>query len=92
MSFIFIEENTRKKQKNIDNGNSPVNPLDKKARNNDNPDNIRYDNFSVLMFLIAKNTDADTNIFIVFSKKLFEQAHPFKGINIQKNNGTQLYE
>ena len=90
MFLKFILENIRKNQKKIDKGKSPVNPFDKNAKDKENADNTKKINFSVLIFLMAKNIDADTNIFIVFSKKLFAQAQPFKGIIIQKNNGTQL--
>ena len=41
---------------------------------------------------MANKTADDTNIFIVFSKKLFEHAQLFKGIIAQKNNTIQLYE
>ena len=90
MFFKFIVGNIRKNQKKIDKGKSPVNPFDKKAKDKENADNTKKINFSVLIFRMAKKIEEDTNIFIVFSKKLFAQAQPFKGIIIQKNNGTQL--
>ena len=90
ISFPFLEKNIRKNQKKIDKGNMPVNPFDKNARNIIQPDKIRYLSLLVLIFFIAKRTEAETNIFIVFSKKLFEQAQLFKGIMIQKNKAIQL--
>ena len=90
ISGIFISLNIIKYQKNIDNGNSPVNPFDKKAKLRNIPAKKMFFNLLFLRLFRQKRTDNDTKTFIVFSSILLEQAQELRGIIIQKNMGIQL--